>query len=51
ERDLGRGRLTARGAVRVLRVAWTLADLTGRDRPGVDEVAAALALRTGVWTG
>ncbi|MBO0827536.1 MAG: YifB family Mg chelatase-like AAA ATPase, partial [Streptosporangiales bacterium] len=40
ERDLGRGRLTARGAVRVLRVAWTLADLTGRDRPGVDEVAA-----------
>lgn len=50
ERDLGRGRLTARGAVRVLRVAWTLADLAGRDRPGVDEVAAALALRTGVWT-
>jgi magnesium chelatase family protein len=37
-----------RGTDRVVRVAWTLADLAGRDRPGVDEVAAAIALR-GSW--
>ncbi|MBM9460407.1 YifB family Mg chelatase-like AAA ATPase [Nocardioides sp. zg-536] len=47
-----RGRLSARGAVRVLRVAWTVADLasvrTGRDiTPGAEEVAAALRLRLG----
>lgn len=46
------GRLSARGAVRVLRVAWTVADLasvhTGREiTPGVDEVDTALRLRTG----
>jgi magnesium chelatase family protein len=40
------GRLTARGADRVLRIAWTLADLAGRDRPGVDEVAESYLLRT-----
>jgi hypothetical protein len=28
-----------------LRVAWTVADLRGRDRPDLDEVHAALALR------
>ena len=44
---LARGRLTARGADRVLRVAWTLADLAGRGRPGVAEVGEALALRIG----
>jgi magnesium chelatase family protein len=37
------GRLTARGSDRVLRVAWTLADLAGRDVPGRDEVGEALA--------
>lgn len=41
-----RGKLTARGADRVLRVAWTLADLAGRDRPCVDEVSEAFLLRT-----
>jgi len=46
------GRLSVRGAVRVLRLAWTVADLrsvrTGRDlRPGPAEVAAALRLRSG----
>ncbi|THV17704.1 ATP-binding protein [Nocardioides caeni] len=46
------GRLSARGAVRVLRVAWTIADLRTRAgepdlRPGVDEVATALRLRQG----
>lgn len=45
------GRLTLRGADRVLRVAWTLADLAGAARPGRDEVARALALRAeeGSW--
>ncbi len=40
------GRLTARGADRVLRVAWTVADLAGRDRPDIDEVSEAFLLRT-----
>lgn len=52
DRETYRGRLSARGAVRVLRVAWTVADLTsvrsGRDiAPGVAEVETALRLRTG----
>ncbi len=34
-----------RGVDRVLRMAWTLADLAGRDRPGRDDVTAALTLR------
>ena len=34
-----------RGVDRVLRMAWTLTDLAGRDRPGRDEVTAALSLR------
>jgi magnesium chelatase family protein len=42
----GHGRLTARGVDRVLRVAWTLADLAGRDQPGVPEVLQAIDLRT-----
>lgn len=51
ERDMERGLLTARGLDRVLRVAWTLADLAGRSRPGPQEVAHALQLRTGVNRG
>ena len=39
------GGLSMRGADRVLRVAWTLADLAGRARPGREEVQAALTLR------
>ena len=45
ERELDRGNLTARGVDRVLRVAWTIADLAGRDQPGSDEVAMALLYR------
>ena len=30
----------------MLRVAWTLADLAGRDQPGVPEVLQAIDLRT-----
>ena len=39
------GRLSARGADRAIRVAWSLADLTGTARPGVPEVGRALTLR------
>ena len=46
------GRLSARGAVRVIRLAWTVADLLsvrlGREiRPGTNEVDIALRLRGG----
>jgi magnesium chelatase family protein len=34
-----------RGPDRILRMAWTVADLAGRDRPGVDDIAVALGLR------
>ncbi|MFE9775691.1 YifB family Mg chelatase-like AAA ATPase [Streptomyces sp. NPDC005931] len=51
ERHLERGGLTARGLDRVLRVAWTVADLVGHDRPDPTDVALALQLRTGVPRG
>ncbi|WP_030421565.1 YifB family Mg chelatase-like AAA ATPase [Streptomyces sp. NRRL F-5065] len=51
ERGLERGLLTARGLDRVLRVAWSVADLVGHDRPDATDVALALQLRTGVPRG
>jgi magnesium chelatase family protein len=42
---LDRGVLSIRGVDRSLRVAWTLADLTRKTAPGVDEVTAALSFR------
>lgn len=51
ERALERGFLTARGLDRVLRVAWTVADLMGHDRPDAGDVGLALQLRTGVPRG
>jgi magnesium chelatase family protein len=42
---LDRGLLSIRGVNRTLRVAWTLADLSGRVTPALDEVAAALSFR------
>ncbi len=51
ERSLERGVVTARGLDRVLRVAWTVADLAGHDRPDAGDVALALQLRTGVPRG
>jgi magnesium chelatase family protein len=41
------GRLTRRGGTRVHRLAWTVADLRGLERPDVPEVDVALRLRTG----
>lgn len=46
ERALDAGVLSLRGVDRVLRVAWTLADLAGRRDPGPQEVGQALVLRT-----
>ncbi|NSC24158.1 YifB family Mg chelatase-like AAA ATPase [Streptomyces albus subsp. chlorinus] len=51
ENDLERGQLTARGLDRVLRVAWTVADLAGHDRPTRDDVNYALHLRSGIRRG
>ena len=45
DRVLDTGAVTARGADRCLRVAWTLSDLAEADRPEADHVAAALEFR------
>jgi magnesium chelatase family protein len=42
---LGKGQLTARGMDRVLRVAWTLADLDGEPVPTSANVAEAVNYR------
>lgn len=47
EHALERGTLTARGFDRVLRLAWTAADLAGRDEPDSRDVSEALFFRTG----
>nr|WP_309504896.1 ATP-binding protein [Nocardioides sp. CGMCC 1.13656] len=41
------GGLSRRGATRVHRLSWTVADLRRLDRPGLDEVETALRLRVG----
>jgi magnesium chelatase family protein len=41
------GLLSARGYVRVLRIAWSVADLAGRTSPDRDDVNTALGLRMG----
>lgn len=51
ERDMERGILTARGLDRVLRVAWTVADLRAAERPDASDIAVALELRTGIQRG
>ncbi|GIG25249.1 hypothetical protein Cde04nite_14930 [Cellulomonas denverensis] len=45
-RALDAGRLTLRGADRVLRIAWTLADLAGSPAPHREDIGRALLLRT-----
>jgi magnesium chelatase family protein len=42
------GEISARAAYQVIRIAWTLADLDGRDRPGPQECGQALAFQLGV---
>ncbi|WP_047691121.1 YifB family Mg chelatase-like AAA ATPase [Kocuria sp. ZOR0020] len=46
ERDMERGALTARGMQRVIRVAWTVADLDGRSAPDADDIDTALYFRS-----
>ena len=45
DRGLDTGAVTARGADRCIRVAWTLSDLAEADHPQADHVAAALEFR------
>ncbi|HEX7350386.1 YifB family Mg chelatase-like AAA ATPase [Brachybacterium sp.] len=44
---VAQGRLTLRGHDRVLRLAWTLADLAGAERPAAEHIGQALTLREG----
>ena len=48
DRALERGTVTLRAYDRVLRIAWTLADLAGIGMPGVDELGRALFLKKGL---
>ncbi len=47
EAAVRKGTLTRRGTIRVHRMAWTLADLGGRELPSRNDVLVALRLRTG----
>lgn len=42
---VARGQLSARGADRAIRVAWSIADLASDDRPTLEHVGRALTLR------
>ena len=50
ERAMDLGQISARGVDRVIRVAWTLADLAGIARPTVGETSYALGLWLGAGT-
>ncbi len=47
DEEIYAGRLTRRGATRVHRLAWTIADLDRVDAPGFAQLEAALRLRSG----
>jgi magnesium chelatase family protein len=47
ERALDAGAISARGYDRVLRIAWSIADLDGRSSPDDGDVQEALAMRMG----
>ncbi len=48
ERAMDLGQVSARGADRIIRMSWTLADLAGAGKPGMAEVGYALGLWLGV---
>src|SRR6266700_3983877 len=50
ERAMDLGQISARGVDRVIRVAWTLADIAGIARPTVGETSYALGLWLGAGT-
>ena len=45
---LHRGALTLRGYDRVLRVAWSIADIAGSERLGAGDIGRALYLKKGI---
>lgn len=45
--ELDQERISARGLHKVIRLAWTLSDLSGQERPGLNEVRGAFQLRNG----
>jgi magnesium chelatase family protein len=47
DRAVTTGTLSPRGVDKVLRIAWTVADLAGLNRPGRQELQTALAMRRG----
>lgn len=47
DQALDTGSLTLRGYDRILRLAWTLCDLRGANRPTREDVFTALTLREG----
>jgi magnesium chelatase family protein len=48
DRAMELGQVSARGADKIIRVAWSLADLAGRDAPGAEQVNLAIGLWLGV---
>ncbi|MFF2390449.1 YifB family Mg chelatase-like AAA ATPase [Agromyces sp. NPDC058104] len=48
DRLLERGGITMRGYDRILKVAWTLADLAGRTTPSAEHVGRAMFFKSGV---
>jgi magnesium chelatase family protein len=48
DRAMELGHVSARGTDKIIRVAWSLADLAGKDRPGADQVNLAIGLWLGV---
>jgi magnesium chelatase family protein len=50
EQALDRGWLSARGYDRVIRIAWTVADLAGHATPSQGDVREALQFRVGTAT-
>jgi magnesium chelatase family protein len=47
EEAVNRGRLSARGVDKVLRLSWTIADIAGAGKPNKDHLNTALAMRRG----
>jgi magnesium chelatase family protein len=48
KQDVDRHSTSTRGIDKVLKVAWTIADLGGRDQPSLADVDAARGLRSGM---
>jgi magnesium chelatase family protein len=48
DRAMELGQVSARGTDKIIRVAWSLADLAGKDQPGADQINLAIGLWLGV---